>query len=120
MLALDAQNGGCLGSVAGRIWTRRGRVTAPHAARSLAAKEAGRWPSTAEAAKAVLAGAAAGTVIADRESDLYAEWARVPGPGFDLITRVMADRRLAGGAQGLQPLLQRPTAALVLRQRDDG
>lgn len=99
MLAIDAQNGSCLGLVAGRIWTRRGRVTVPHAARRLSAKESGRWLSTAEAAKAVLGGAAVVTVIADRESDLYAEWARVPGPSFHLMTRAMADRRLAGGGK---------------------
>ena len=33
--------------------------------------------STAEAAKSVLAAAAAVTVVADRESDIYAEWARI-------------------------------------------
>ena len=34
------------------------------------------------------------TVIADRESDIYAQWARLPAPGFHLLTRVQKDRRL--------------------------
>jgi hypothetical protein len=45
----------------------------------------------------VLAAAETVTVIADRESDFYEEWAKVPGPGFHLLTRVMQDRRLADG-----------------------
>jgi hypothetical protein len=97
MLAVDAQNGACLGLVAGRVWTRAGRVTIPHEKRPLSAKESERWVSTAEEAKAVLAGAAMVTVIADRESDLYVEWARVPAENFHLITRVKKDRRLSGG-----------------------
>src|SRR6202035_4828175 len=36
MLALDAANGSCLGLVAGRIWTRKGRVIIPHDQRPLA------------------------------------------------------------------------------------
>lgn len=94
MLAIDAQDGGCLGLVAGRVWTRRGRVRVPHGKRPLSEKESERWVSTAEAAKAVLAGAAMVTVIADRESDIYAQWARVPVPNFHLLTRVQGDRRL--------------------------
>lgn len=95
MLAVDAQDGGCLGLVAGRIWTRAGRQTVAHQERPLSARESERWLSTAAAAKTVLAGAAMVTVIADRESDIYAEWARIPAPGVHLITRVKKDRRLA-------------------------
>lgn len=97
MLALDAQDGTCLGLVAGRIWTRQGRRTTSHDERSLDDKESQRWLTTAEAGKAVLA-AAMVTVIADRESDIYAEWATLPGPNFRLITRVMHDRALEDGS----------------------
>ena len=99
MVAVDAGDGSCLGLVAGRLWTRPGRVTIPHRKRPLAEKESERWLSTAAAAKTVLDGAAMVTVIADRESDIYAEWARLPGANFHLLTRVMADRRLAGGGK---------------------
>jgi Transposase DDE domain len=95
MLALDAATGSCLGLVGGRVWTRSGPVTVTHNRRALADKASERWLATAERAKKVLAAA---TVIADRESDLYAEWATVPAPNFHILTRVMQDRRLANGA----------------------
>ncbi len=67
----------------------------------MAGKEPRRWPSTAEAAKRVLAAAApvTVTVVADRESDIYAQWARLPGPGFHLLTRAMHDRVIAEGGR---------------------
>ena len=79
MLAVDADTYGCLGLVSGRLWTRPARMQwrrrVDHAKRPLADKESQRWLSTAEAAKSVLAAAASITVVADRESDIYAEWA---------------------------------------------
>jgi hypothetical protein len=97
MLALDAGTGGCLGLVAGRIWTRRGRVKVAHQKRRTENKESHRWIATAEQAKRVLAAAAQVTVVADRESDIFAQWATTPEPGFHLISRAMHDRRLATG-----------------------
>jgi Transposase DDE domain len=97
MLALDADEGICLGLVTGEVWTRSGRVSIPHDDRPLADKESQRWLTAAGNAKAVLAAAACVTVIADRESDIYAEWATLPGPNFHLITRVMHDRSLTDG-----------------------
>ncbi len=70
MVAVDAETRGCLGLVSGRIWTRPGRRSVPHAKRPLVDKESERWLSTAEAAKGVLAAAASVTVVADRESDI--------------------------------------------------
>ena len=99
MVAMDAESRGCLGLVSGRIWTRSGRRTVPHSKRALADKESERWLSTAEAAKGVLAAAASVTVVADRESDIYAEWARLPGPRFHLLTRAMQDRVIAEGGR---------------------
>ena len=97
MLALDASTGSCLGPVAGRIWTRRGRIKIAHQKRRTKSKESHRWIETAERAKIVLAAAAMVTVVADRESDIFAEWATLPGPNFHLITRSMHDRRLVSG-----------------------
>jgi Transposase DDE domain len=97
MLALDATTGSCLGPVAGRVWTRAGRVTVEAKRRALADKESERWITTALRAKEVLAAASMVTVIADRESDFYAEWATVPDPKVHLLTRVMQDRPLADG-----------------------
>jgi hypothetical protein len=42
MLAVDAEKGGCLGLVAGSIYTRQGRVAIPHAKRRLEDKESRR------------------------------------------------------------------------------
>lgn len=105
MLAQNAENGACLGLVAGQLWTRRGRITTAHRKRPLAEKEAQRWRATAEQAKAVLTTAAMVTPtpargragdpacnVADRESDIDAEWARLPGPNVHLLTRVMQNR----------------------------
>lgn len=99
MVAVDADTHGCLGLVSGRIWTRSGRRRVPHSKRPLADKESERWLSTAEAAKDILAEAAQVTVVADRESDIYAEWARLPGPRFHLLTRAMHDRATADGGR---------------------
>jgi hypothetical protein len=83
MLALDAKSDACLGLVAGKIWTRQGRVKVRHEKRPLEEKESERWVST---------------VIDDREGDLYAKWASVAGPNFHLLTRSMHDRVLANDA----------------------
>ena len=87
-----------LGLVAGKIWTRQGRVKVRHGKRPLEAKESERWVSTANAGKRVLAAAAMVTVIDDREGDIYAKWASVAGPNFHLLTRSMQDRVLANNA----------------------
>jgi hypothetical protein len=97
MAAVDAESGHCLGLVSGAIYTRKGRVKTPHAKRSLKDKESRRWLETAQAAKSKLAEAARVTVVADRESDIYAEWAQLPEANFHLLTRVMHDRAVIGG-----------------------
>ncbi len=120
MLAVDAQNGTCLGLVGGTIWTREGRVQTPHAARQLADKESRRWLDTAETAKTVLAAARSVTVVADRESDIYAEWVRLPEQNFHLLTRVMSNRRLVGGGtlfQAADRFAPAGVGQIVLRER---
>jgi len=97
MLGIDANTGSFLGPVAGRIWTRRGRVKIWRGKRPTESKESHRWIETAERAKIILAAATMVTVVADRESDIFAEWARLPGPNFHLITRSMHDRRMMNG-----------------------
>jgi hypothetical protein len=117
MVAVDAANGSCLGLVAGSVYTRKGRIEIPHAKRPLEDKESRRWIDTGEAAKPVLAAAAVVTVVADRESDIYAEWARLPGENFHLLTRVMRDRAVAGGgtlASAVEPLAFVATRTVAL------
>lgn len=119
MLGVDAETGGILGLAAGRIWTRDGRVSVPHRNRPLSEKESHRWLSTAESAKTVLARAHMVTEISDRESDIYEKWARLPEPGFHILTRAMADRSIleGGGKLSSAPLQFAGTANVAVRAR---
>lgn len=127
MLACDAETGHGLGLVDGWVWTRPDGVKAAHHTRDLEDKESRRWLVCAERAGTVLREAAGVTIVADRESDIYAEWARVPATGVQLLTRACQDRRLADGgklfsAAAVWPGLGRrsievPTGPKALRQR---
>jgi hypothetical protein len=99
MLAVDAGSGWLLGLVAGRIWSRKGRVKVHHNKRPLKRKESERWVTTAQAAGRVLAQAAMVTAISDREGDFYVAWAQVPGQKLHLLVRAMKDRTTAGGGK---------------------
>jgi hypothetical protein len=119
MLAVDAEAGDLLGLVSGRVWTRQGLMTTPHAKRALGNKESERWLSTPQAAKAHLARAAMVTEVSDREADIYAKWARVPGESFHVLTRSSQDRRIVegGGHLSTAPLAHGGTAKLELREQ---
>ena len=95
MLAVDAENGSCLGLLGGEVWTRKGRRTVSHDLRDLSDKESQRWIATALAAKPVLAKAAMVTVIGDRESDIFALYANAAEQHLHVIARSMHDRKLA-------------------------
>jgi hypothetical protein len=97
MLAVDAENGSCLGLVSGQIWTRTGRRTVSHDLRDLSDKESQRWITTALAAKPLLAKVAMMTVLGDRESDIFALYASGAEERFHVIARSMHDRKLADG-----------------------
>src|ERR1700740_3190120 len=75
MLAVDADNGDCLGLLSGEIWTRKGRRTVSHDFRYLSEKEPQRWLARVRAAKPLLVRAAMVTVLGDRESDIFALYA---------------------------------------------
>lgn len=122
MVAIDAGSEACLGLVAGDIWTRAGRVSVPHRKRPLKDKESRRWVEAAIAAKGVLADAATVTLVADREADMYALWALVPGPGVHVLGRVRYDRRLVGGGTLASIVKDWPPAGartVTLRERED-
>jgi hypothetical protein len=72
-------------------------VTTPLSDRTLEEKESRRWVETAEQAKDVLAPAAMVTVMHDREGDIYPLWASIPDRRVHVLSRVMVNRRLAGG-----------------------
>ena len=119
MLGLDAETGGILGLVSGRVWTRSGRITTPHTQRPLSEKESERWLTTPQTAKAVLQRAALVTEISDRESDFYEKWAHLPTPGLHILTRAQMDRPITEGGGNLStaPLLSAGSALIELRAR---
>jgi hypothetical protein len=110
MLAVDAENGSCLGLLSGQVWTRKGRRTVSHDLRNLSDKESQRWIATALAAKPLLAKAATVTVLGDRESDIFALYANAAEQDFDVIARSMHDRKLAEGT-GLYAAIEAMAAA---------
>jgi hypothetical protein len=97
MLAVDAENGSCLGLLSGEVWTRKGRRAVSHDLRDLSDKESQRWIATALAAKPLLAKAAMVTALGDRESDIFALYASAAEQQFHVIARSMHDRKLADG-----------------------
>src|SRR4029079_3625303 len=67
LLAVDADNGACLGLLSGQVWTRKGRRTTSHDPRELLDRESQRWISTAVTARPLLTKAARVTILGDRE-----------------------------------------------------
>ena len=97
MLAVDADNGTCLGLLSGELWTREGRRTVSHDLRELSDKESQRWISNAVAAKPLLVGATMVTLLGDRESDIFAFYASAAEQHY-VISRSMHDRKLTDSA----------------------
>lgn len=122
MIGVDADSGVLLGLVGGRIWTRQGDVEIPHAERPLEEKESERWVDTAKQAKESLAGAAMITLVADRESEFYANWALSPAANVHMLARLMKDRAVVKGGTVRKALSRLPVAAravIELRERPD-
>jgi Transposase DDE domain len=117
MIAVDAADGALVGLVSAAFLRRTGGKKADCNKRPFDEKESRRWlDATMEAAKLAAAGAACVTVIADREGDIYDEFALRPVE-VELLVRAHHDRVLAGGerlydcANGL-PELGRETITL--------
>lgn len=66
----------------------------------------------AEQAKKTLSQTAMTTIIADRESDIYEEWARIPDAKTHLLTRVCRDRALAESGLLYRTIDQWPVQAV--------
>ena len=95
LLAVDADNGACLGLAHLHHWNRTQKADANYRRLPIEDKESYRWLEVAQAGKQCLSEAAMLTVVADRESDIYEEWARLPDARTHLLTRVCRDRNLA-------------------------
>lgn len=95
-LALDADDGAILGLADATILQRdKGRKDVRRTL-PIAEKESQRWLNSANAAAKACANAREVTVIADRESDIYAAFALRP-PGAHMVVRAAQDRALDDG-----------------------
>ena len=96
-IAVDALDGALLGLVDAAFLHRRGGKRASRRERGFDDKQSRRWlDATISAAAMMQAGAARVTVVADREGDIYEEFALRP-PEVDLVIRAQQDRALADG-----------------------
>lgn len=99
VLAVGADTGHCLGLAGVLPWVRTRRKEDGYKALPIEQKESYRWLEGAEVAHKALSTADHVTVVADRESDIFEAFARIPRPGLDLLARVGRDRALAGGGR---------------------
>lgn len=97
LLAVDAADGTCLGLARVHHWLRTKKAAPNYRQLPIEDKESYRWLAVAEAGKNCLSDAALVTIVADRESDIYEEWARLPDERTQLLTRACRDRTLATG-----------------------
>ena len=97
LLALDAQSGACLGLAHQHMWMRVEKAAKNYKQLAIEEKESYRWLEVAQAGKKALSRAEMITIIADRESDIYEEWDRVPDSKTHLLTRACRDRVLSSG-----------------------
>ena len=96
-IAVDAVSGSLLGLVNAAFLHREGSKRATKTSRLFDGKESCRWlDATIRAASLAQAGAACVTVVADREGDIYEEFALRPAE-VDLVIRAQQDRVLADG-----------------------
>jgi hypothetical protein len=96
-IAVDAENGGLIGLTDATFLRRRGGARARKGVRPFAQKQSRRWLDVTKRAQSLLqAGAASVTVVADRESDVYEEFALRP-EGVDVVIRAQQDRTLSDG-----------------------
>lgn len=107
VLAVDAATGAVLGLADLKIWNRADGEVGPRRSRATADKESQRWIDGTVRAGAVLAAAAQITVVADRESDIYEQFACRP-PNVHQITRACQNRRLETATQAAASALLFP------------
>lgn len=98
VIAVDVESEAVVGLVDAAIWTRSSDRVTSRRHRAIEDKESMRWLSGNQAAVGVLSEAAAVTMVADRESDIYQLFARKP-ERLDLIVRAAQDRTLVDGTK---------------------
>jgi hypothetical protein len=112
VIAVDADEGAILGLVGACFLSREKGRKGSRKALPVAAKESQRWLDGADKAAEVCAAAARVTVIADRESDIFAAFATRP-TGVDLLIRAAQDRCLEDGGKLFARANALPVAARI-------
>ena len=95
-LAVDAIGGELVGLADVAVWNRDKLIKTHHANRPLAEKESQKWLNGAKRASETLSKASRITVVSDRESDLYEDFARKPS-NVHVLIRANANRNLVNG-----------------------
>lgn len=111
-LVVEAQGGAVLGFSAIHTWIReqneacdakssaspaKKKTSNDYRKLPIEDKESYRWLDVAIQSKVTLANASLVTIVADRESDIYEEWYRIPDERTHLLTRSSYNRRLSNG-----------------------
>lgn len=113
VLVVDAGNQDCLGIAHQAAWIRETTDRPKRERRPIEEKESMRWLQGAQAARQCLQQAALVTVVADRESDIYEEWDRIPDERTHLLTRAHYDRQLEDGIALFEWLDKQPVRACI-------
>lgn len=112
VIAVDADDGAILGLVHAGFLSRTEGRSSVRKTMPVAAKQSQRWLEGADKAAEVCAAAARVTVVADRESDIFAAFATRPA-GVDLLVRAAQDRCLEDGGRLFGRADALPVAARV-------
>lgn len=96
LIAVDRDEGAVLGLIDAEIWTRDDGPTPDRRRLPFNDKESARWLRGVEQANERLSGAREVITIGDRESDIYALFARRP-EGSQLIVRASHNRKTKAG-----------------------
>jgi len=98
VIMVDADEGALLGLAHAEFLTRTKGLKGKRKSKSVSEKQSQRWLDGAQQAGKVAMSAARVTVIADRESDIFAAFAERP-TGVDLLIRAAQDRSLEDGGR---------------------
>jgi hypothetical protein len=108
-MIVDTETGICMGYSYINIWNRRidklKKDERKYKSQPIEEKESYRWIECGQKSKIQLAQAKHITIVADRESDIYEEFVRVPDSKTDLIIRSKEDRYLYGEQERLYSFL---------------
>lgn len=131
LLVVDAASNTCLGFGAIHTWIRdqaiikegvnKKKTSRDHQRIPIEEKESYRWLEVAAQGKVQLEQAKLLTIIADRESDIYEEWHRIPNEKTHLLTRSSYNRRLSNGKllfDYISSLEVQAVQLLPVRERD--